>query len=41
MLSIGEQIYILEATQSFVEADIPGASLDGRDPSELHVVELK
>ena len=24
-----------------VESDIPGALLDGRDPSELHVVELK
>ena len=24
-----------------VESDIPGASLDGRDPSELHIVELK
>ena len=23
------------------ESDIPGALLDGRDPSELHVVELK
>ena len=24
-----------------MEDDIPGASLNGRDPSELHVVELK
>ena len=24
-----------------VESDIPGASLDGWDPSKLHVVELK
>ena len=24
-----------------VEENMPGASLDGRDPSELHVVELK
>jgi len=35
------KFFISEATHSLVEADIPGVSLDGRDPSELHVVELK
>ena len=28
-------------TMNLVESDIPGALLDGRDPSKLHVVKLK
>ena len=33
--------FISEPMWTLVEDDIPGASLDGRDLLELHVVELK
>ena len=43
-LLVVKLLVFLGTTQNQVaiqEEDVPGASLNGRDPSQLHVVELK